>query len=402
MAPRRHSWPTPARPSGGGLPIATLVVNLRRRPWSGALVLALFACGGGGAAVRDRSGHGIHRCGRVHPVGRPRASSRSQVINATPTLDPLFGQSSGALLARDRGGSGVAHHDHRRCGPHGADVRGAHVDSDAPGRDPRARLADPDGNAGPRGDGGEPHGGGHLLVLHILAAAVGSAGSSSRRRTARDEPVAAADDAMRYSSIALVAFLVVAVSGTVRASIGLVGWQNLLSPYGILVLVKVIALVAMGILGAWYRRRLIARMADEEGSRRFWGVVLLEWCSWRGERRRRRLARTPPPRRLPSSARPPAEVLTGSPSRRSSRSTAGSPRGDIDCCGRSVAGWLFFYLAGVWRLRRRGDSGRSTARSSGRSACCRSSGSPRARERVPGLPVSVHMIEHMLLSRRSP
>ena len=70
--------------------------------------------------------------------------------------------------------------------------------------------------------------------------------------------------------------IVVAVSGTVRASIGLVGWQNLWSPYGVLVLVKVVALLAMGLLGAWYRRRLIGRMADEAGSRLFWGVIALE------------------------------------------------------------------------------------------------------------------------------
>ena len=52
--------------------------------------------------------------------------------------------------------------------------------------------------------------------------------------------------------------MIVAVSGTARAVIGLRSWEAMLSPYGLILTVKIVALVALGALGASYRRRLIA------------------------------------------------------------------------------------------------------------------------------------------------
>ena len=52
----------------------------------------------------------------------------------------------------------------------------------------------------------------------------------------------------RYSSLALVAFVVVALSGTARAVAGGIGFAQLATPYGILLLVKVFALIAIGVL----------------------------------------------------------------------------------------------------------------------------------------------------------
>jgi putative copper export protein len=54
----------------------------------------------------------------------------------------------------------------------------------------------------------------------------------------------------RYSTLALVSFIVVAISGYVSAAIRVDDLQNLLSPYGILVLVKVAVLLVLGLLGA--------------------------------------------------------------------------------------------------------------------------------------------------------
>ena len=81
----------------------------------------------------------------------------------------------------------------------------------------------------------------------------------------------------RYSSIALGCFVLVAVSGYASAAIRVGTWGELRSPYGVLVLVKVGALLAIGILGLLQRRRHIGALAA--GSERrgpFWRLVVVE------------------------------------------------------------------------------------------------------------------------------
>lgn len=81
----------------------------------------------------------------------------------------------------------------------------------------------------------------------------------------------------RYSSIALGCFVLVAVSGTASAVIRVGSASNLASPYGVLVLVKVAALVGIGALGALQRRRTIRSLAEAPERRRpFWTLVLVE------------------------------------------------------------------------------------------------------------------------------
>ena len=149
------------------------------------------------------------------------------------------------------------------------------------------------------------------LILHIIAAAVWLGGLLLmvlvRPVLGRARSAAALG---RYSSIALVAFIVVAVSGTVRAVIGLRTWEALLSPYGVILSVKIVALIALGVLGAWYRRRLIGRLREDAASRRFWTprrVRARPHGRRCGRRRRsrphasaRRRRRRPPCRRPPS------------------------------------------------------------------------------------------------------
>ncbi len=163
----------------------------------------------------------------------------------------------------------------------------------------------------------------------------------------------------RYSSIALVAFIVVALSGTVRAVIGIVSWEHLFSPYGAILAVKVVALIAIGVLGAAYRRRLIGRIGTDAGPGRFWTLILLE-LAFMGiaSGAAAALARTPPPvdTSLPGTLTP-AEILTGAPLPPELTMTQWMTQWDVDLLWAFVVGFgLFFYLAGVWRLRRRGDA----------------------------------------------
>lgn len=169
-----------------------------------------------------------------------------------------------------------------------------------------------------------------------------------------------ADAVARYSSLALAAFVVVALSGVVRAVIGLRVWDALLSPYGMILMVKVAALVGMGILGAWYRRRIIGRLrADDGAARSFWTLVVAELVLMgAASGAAAALARTPPPADalLPLSLTP-AEILTGA--KLPDELVLGSwiTAWDIDWLWAVLAGFgAFFYIAGVLRLRRRGDA----------------------------------------------
>ncbi|KZE33033.1 cytochrome c oxidase assembly protein [Microbacterium sp. T32] len=391
-----------------GLPISTLVVNLSAAAMVGSLVLALFALPAGERPFEialDTASIGA----AVFTVASAATGFLTflNVINATPTLDPLFGQQLGRFLVETE------------IGPAWLITTIAGAVLTVLTFAVRSWLPTllvailalaaliPMGTQGHAGTEASHTAAVTSLVLHILAAAVWLGGLILlvvvRPAMTRPQLQTAM---LRYSSIALVAFVVVAISGTVRASIGLVGWQNLLSPYGILVLVKVTALVAMGILGAWYRRRLIGRMGDAEGSRRFWGVVLLELVFMGvASGVAVALARTPPPAAdLPLIGTTPAEVLTGAPVPPEFTIDRWFTAWDIDLLWAFVAGFgLFFYLAGVWRLRRRGDAWpihRTVLWSLGMLAVFWVTSGPL--NVYQDYLFSVHMIEHMLLSMAIP
>ncbi|MEV8252681.1 cytochrome c oxidase assembly protein [Rhodoglobus sp. NPDC076762] len=168
----------------------------------------------------------------------------------------------------------------------------------------------------------------------------------------------------RYSSIALVSFIVVAASGYVSAEIRVENLTNLLSPYGILVLVKVFALIVMGLFGAVYRNYAIGRLEASPRKERgwFWWIVTAE-LGFMGlaSGAAAALAATPTPvpevvaADLPDSS--PAAYLTGSPL--PPPVTAGNlfTMWSFDLIWVLICAFaIFFYLAGVWRLHKRGDS----------------------------------------------
>ena len=99
------------------------------------------------------------------------------------------------------------------------------------------------------------------LALHVLAASLwvgGLAGLLAVRKTRRF-----ADTAARYSRLALACFVATALSGAANAAVRLDGLSSLWgSRYGVLVLVKVLALVVAGLLGAWHRARTLPALAQ--------------------------------------------------------------------------------------------------------------------------------------------
>ncbi|WP_170061948.1 cytochrome c oxidase assembly protein [Compostimonas suwonensis] len=165
----------------------------------------------------------------------------------------------------------------------------------------------------------------------------------------------------RYSTLALVCFLVVAVSGYAGAELRIGSLDRLLTPYGILVLVKVFALVALGFFGAIQRRYLIGRMsrsAKPVGGH-FWWLVAAELGFMglaSGVAAALAQTATPVEEVLPSIPTP-AEILTGEPLPPELTPLSYFTEWNFDLIWLLICAFgIFFYLAGVRRLRRRGDS----------------------------------------------
>jgi len=343
-----------------GLPAVKLLVNLTAAGMVGSLVLALFALRAG-----ERAFDAALDTASVSAAGFTIGSALTayftflSIFNATPSADAQFGQQLGRFLVdTDLGRAWLL------TTIAGAvltvltfAVRGWTTTLIVAGLAVAALI--PMASQGHSGEEANHNTAVMALALHIIAAAVWLGGLLLlvlvRPVLERAELTTVLQ---RYSSIALAAFLVVAVSGTLRALAGGIGLAQLATPYGILLLVKIVALIAMGVLGASYRRRLIARLATDAASRVFWGLIALE-IAFMGvaSGAAAALARTPPAvdTTLPE-VQTPAQVLTGAPLPPELTPERWLSAWDIDPLWAFAVGFgLFFYLAGVWRLHRRGD-----------------------------------------------
>ncbi|MGE3446984.1 MAG: cytochrome c oxidase assembly protein [Microbacteriaceae bacterium] len=169
----------------------------------------------------------------------------------------------------------------------------------------------------------------------------------------------------RYSTLALLAFVVVAASGFVSAAVRIGELPSLLTPYGVLVLMKVGALGALGLFGAYYRRVLIDRIRAGAGTRVFWVLVVAE-LGFMGVASgvAAALARTATPvdiaaAQVPAGELPdpsPALILTDRELPPELTATTWLTQYGLDLLWLLVVGFgILFYLAGARRLRRRGD-----------------------------------------------
>jgi len=164
----------------------------------------------------------------------------------------------------------------------------------------------------------------------------------------------------RYSTLALICFIAVASSGVVNAAIRVGSFSGLLKPYGILILVKAAALLSLGIFGMAQRRFLIERMQRPGGgtNKFFWWMVTAE-LGFMGLASgvAAALAKTNPLVQEVQITTTPAYILTGEPLPPPVSFARYFTEWRFDLLWILVIGFLaFFYLAGVWRLHRRGDS----------------------------------------------
>ncbi|QNE48572.1 bifunctional copper resistance protein CopD/cytochrome c oxidase assembly protein [Glaciihabitans sp. INWT7] len=163
----------------------------------------------------------------------------------------------------------------------------------------------------------------------------------------------------RYSTLAIICFVVVAASGYVNAALRVGTITQLLTPYGILVLVKIFALLALGLFGLGQRRFLVAKMQSSanSGNRFFWWLIAAE-LGFMGLASgvAAALAKTATPVSQDATLTSPAWILTQAPLPPELTFSRYFTTWNFDNLWVLLIAFLaFFYIAGVVRLHRRGD-----------------------------------------------
>jgi cytochrome c oxidase assembly factor CtaG/putative copper export protein len=262
----------------------------------------------------------------------------------------------------------------------------------------------PLGLTGHSSAGGSHDLGTNSLIIHLFAAALWAGGLLSLLAHALRGGRHADLAAHRFSKVAFWCFVTMAISGVVNALVR-IGLDDLVSTtYGWLVVAKALALCVLGVLG-WRQRQVGLTALDRDPNARgpLIRLALVEAAVFGatfgiavG------LGRTPPPfpARLPSIT----EVAIG-------YDFAGPPtvarvffdwRFDL-IFGSAAIVMAVLYLAGVFRLRRRGDSwpgGRTFAWLCGCVVLLFATSSGIGRY-MPAM-FSMHMTAHMLLSMLTP
>ena len=212
------------------------------------------------------------------------------------------------------------------------------------------------------------------LMLLVVLRGVGNRTAKAKGKQAKTDAVDMPLLVSRYSSLALAAFVVVAISGIARTIVAVGSWEELLSPYGLIVIGKAIVLIALGLFGAWYRRRLIPHLAGpsiganttpkagtnagSKEKRSFWTLILGELALiGLASGAAAALARTPPPQGdTAPAAQTPAERLTSTPLPPELTLDRWFTSVDIDILWLVAVGFgVFLYIAGILRLHARGD-----------------------------------------------
>jgi cytochrome c oxidase assembly factor CtaG/putative copper export protein len=160
----------------------------------------------------------------------------------------------------------------------------------------------------------------------------------------------------RYSSLALASFVIVAVSGIGSSYVRIPDAAGLFSPYGQLLLLKVVLLVVLGSFGALYRGRILKNIS-EKGS--FFKLALLEiFIMGLAVGTGTALARTAPPVEQGEFVIPtPAQLLTGEPLPPEFTMETFFTQWKLDILWALIALWAIgAYLVAVRRLAKRGDS----------------------------------------------
>ncbi|GAA2817098.1 cytochrome c oxidase assembly protein [Saccharopolyspora taberi] len=206
----------------------------------------------------------------------------------------------------------------------------------------------------------------------------------------------------RYSAIALVCWIALALSGVINALVRVPLADVFTTTYGLLVLLKIAGLLALGAFGYFQRRRAVARIDEGSGSLvRLGAVEVLVMFATIGVAVA--LGRTPPPSEI-GAVPGKTELLIGYPldAPPTLLRLLFDVRFDL-VYGTLALALAVLYLVGVRRLRARGDAwpvGRTVAWLCG-CATILVATSAGVGKYAPGV-FSVHMGQHMLMSMLAP
>lgn len=187
----------------------------------------------------------------------------------------------------------------------------------------------------------------HLVGVTLWVGGLAALGWVAVRGSKRLEAAIA-----RFSALALWAFVIIGVSGTINAAVRLGSFGEVFgSAYGKLALVKVAALVVLGGLGAWQRRRIVVQGA---GFLRLAMTELFIMSATIGLAVA--LSRTPPPVGE-NVLKTPVEELLGGPMPAAPTVLRLLWGWSGNGVGLAIVGLgTALYLRGVWSMRRRGDA----------------------------------------------
>ncbi|GAA1427156.1 cytochrome c oxidase assembly protein [Microlunatus lacustris] len=234
------------------------------------------------------------------------------------------------------------------------------------------------------------------LALHLLGVCLWVGGLGALVLTGRRLGAQLSTVAGRYSTLALWCFVVVALSGLINAALRVGSFDQLDSPYGLLVVAKVVGLGLLGVAGWQHRRVTLRRITtDGRGFARLAAVELVVMGATMGIAVA--LSRSAPP--VPEIGSDPVAALLGyplpPPVTASNYLTAFYP----ETLWLTVAGLLLgLYAAGVAKMVRRGDRWPVLRTVAWAAGCLLlvflTSGGPGVYGRIH---FSTHMIQHMML-----
>ena len=194
------------------------------------------------------------------------------------------------------------------------------------------------------------------LLMHLVGISIWVGGLIALYAVFKGDNQRTAVLVSRYSTLAFVAFIMVAVSGVTSGIIRLYEPADLFSSYGLLLMLKAALLVLLGLFGARHRLGLVKKLAERSVS--FWRLAIFELgVMGLAVGMGTALARTQTPldaaEFVPLT---PAEILTGDKLPPELTDLAWVTVWDIDVLWMSVClGAIALYLYGASVLRKRGD-----------------------------------------------
>jgi putative copper resistance protein D len=242
------------------------------------------------------------------------------------------------------------------------------------------------------------------LLMHLVGISIWVGGLIALYAVFKGDNQRTAVLVSRYSTLAFVAFIMVAVSGVTSGIIRLYEPADLFSSYGLLLMLKAALLVVLGLFGARHRLGLVKKLAERSVS--FWRLAIFELAVMGlAVGMGTALARTQTPldaaEFVPLT---PAEILTGDKLPPELTNLAWVTVWDIDVLWMSVClGAIALYLYGVSVLHKRGDKWplvRTISFASGMLVLLYvTNGAMSAYQEYL---FSVHMVGHMVLSMMVP